>query len=378
MKSALVLLALLTVTLVLHYQEARAIGTVPAQTDDGLDPVNLVFTGYAPAWWVVQKLNGWNPTSCSEPKTLDRKSYDFTLETPDTRGQSLPCWGPKYHIRIWNMGTDPVLGEWSTGAVHHEHTACSYVLFCHHVIDSWEDAESLVRSTFLNGAATLSISNYTMGNSGFFQGFYNDGNATVIMLSHPNIYPVTFVESGLRPETTWTVTLNGETSSSSSTKISFYLPNGTYQYSINSPPGYDVSRSAASLTVQGNAVEQSVIFTETRYIVSFTQTGLPKGTNWSVTFDGATSSSTTSSIMFSESGGTHSYSIGSVPGYRADSSSGRVDVSSDQSITVRFTSTQTLASVAGQPMVLLFLSVALTAWAVVFGAAVLVTRRKRR
>jgi len=47
------------------------------------------------------------------------------------------------------------------------------------------------------------------------------------------IYTVTFTESGLPPETSWSVTLNGTTKSS--TTIIFTMPNGEYNYSVASP-----------------------------------------------------------------------------------------------------------------------------------------------
>ena len=106
------ILALLFIPVIVYYP-VHALPVIPSQTDDRLDPINLVFTGYAPASWVAQNLQGWNTSPCSEPKIIDGQTYDVNMETPDTRGQVPPCWGPRYHIRIWDMGDDPVLGRWS-------------------------------------------------------------------------------------------------------------------------------------------------------------------------------------------------------------------------------------------------------------------------
>jgi DNA-binding beta-propeller fold protein YncE len=62
------------------------------------------------------------------------------------------------------------------------------------------------------------------------------------------------------------------------------------------------------------------------YDVTFTETGLPLGTYWSVTLNGRTLNSSTSAITFPEPNGTFAYSIGSVIGYAATPSSGYVAV----------------------------------------------------
>src|SRR2546421_8963194 len=49
-------------------QEA-AISSIPITTDDNLDPITLVFTGYAPSWWVASNIADWSDSAyCSGPK----------------------------------------------------------------------------------------------------------------------------------------------------------------------------------------------------------------------------------------------------------------------------------------------------------------------
>jgi hypothetical protein len=64
------------------------------------------------------------------------------------------------------------------------------------------------------------------------------------------------------------------------------------------------------------------------YSVSFTQSGLPSGTSWSVTFDSQTQSSTSDSIIFSVPNGVYTFSITPPDGYMASPSSGTVTVNS--------------------------------------------------
>ncbi len=151
-------------------------------------------------------------------------------------------------------------------------------------------------------------------------------------------YTVSFTESGLPAGTTWNVTLNSVKHQAVSTMISFIAPNGTYTYALGIVPGYTPSPASGSLTVNGAAVNQPIVFTLATYTVNFSETGLPTGTSWSVTLNGGKLSSTSSSILFSETNGTYSYSVGSVPGYTASPSSGQVKVNGS-SITVQVTFT---------------------------------------
>lgn len=62
------------------------------------------------------------------------------------------------------------------------------------------------------------------------------------------------------------------------------------------------------------------------YPVTFSESGLPANTNWSVTLNGATSSSSGAAIQFAEFDGNYSFSIGTLPGYTASPQSGSVNV----------------------------------------------------
>src|SRR5207244_13365568 len=64
-------------------QEA-AISSIPITTDDHLDPITLVFTGYAPSWWVASKITDWRASAdCSGPRTVKGKAYNCTQEHPN-------------------------------------------------------------------------------------------------------------------------------------------------------------------------------------------------------------------------------------------------------------------------------------------------------
>ena len=273
--------------------------SVPIQTDDGLDPVNLIFTGYAPSWWIVANIAGWSDSAyCSGPKTLNDREYNYTLEHPDLNG--IPCYGPRDHVRLWDMGYSPVFGEWSIGSAHHERTVCNPR--CHHMVDSWERAEADVRSSFLGGQATLSVSNYSLANQRYYQGVFNHGNATLVQLKPPPTqYPVVFNENGLGNQTSWSVTLNGTTHTSQRPDIVFEEPNGTYLFTVNTPPGFNVSPSQGTVMVDGRGTSQSIRF-RIPWITS-TATVDSTGRTISIEFTG-NATVVTSTVHLSTSGST--------------------------------------------------------------------------
>ncbi|MEM0138982.1 MAG: hypothetical protein QW100_04615, partial [Thermoplasmatales archaeon] len=142
-------------------------------------------------------------------------------------------------------------------------------------------------------------------------------------------YSVTFSETGLPSGSTWYVNItNGPYSGAiTGTSYSFSLPNGTYSYTIvTTDKTYEPSTSSGSFTVNGASVFESVTFSEVKYTVTFTESGLPSGTIWSVTLNGSTLTSSSSSVTFSEPNGTYSYVTGSASGYTASPSSGSIKV----------------------------------------------------
>jgi hypothetical protein len=54
---------------------------------------------------------------------------------------------------------------------------------------------------------------------------------------------------------------------------------------------------------------------DSQYLVTFTESGLPSGTNWSITMSDETQNSTNVSIVFTEPDGQYAFMVGSVVGY---------------------------------------------------------------
>ena len=137
--------------------------------------------------------------------------------------------------------------------------------------------------------------------------------------SNVQTYTVTFTETGLPSGTSWSVTLNGTSESSTSGTITFSLPNGTYSYTVSSVSGYSVSPSSGSITVSGKNFNQAITFTPTttsvsKYTVTFTETGLPSGTTWYVNVTGGNDySSSNRTISFYSTNGTFTYVLSRPP-----------------------------------------------------------------
>jgi YVTN family beta-propeller protein len=155
-------------------------------------------------------------------------------------------------------------------------------------------------------------------------------------------YAVTFDESGLPSDTSWTVSLEGTPLSSSTSSIHFEEVDGAYSFSVGAVSGYTAAPPSGMVTVSGAPVTKDIVFTSTastpiKYPISFTETGLPSGTSWSVTLAG-TLLSGTATLSTTDVNGSYPYSVTAVPGYTANPSSGTVTVAgAGQSVSITFT-----------------------------------------
>jgi DNA-binding beta-propeller fold protein YncE len=186
--------------------------------------------------------------------------------------------------------------------------------------------------SILNG--TAAIANVSVGvepgyeavSSGNGQVYVpNKGSGNVSIISEA--YPVTFSESGLPPGTEWWVNVSGGASNHSVTN-SLSIEEGYGQYDYTTAAANDsYSGSGGSFSVNDSGISEAVSFIEVPFAVIFQETGLPSGTNWSVTIGANTGNSTTSSISIPVYDGTYTYALGRVDGYSTSNFSGVVTVS---------------------------------------------------
>ena len=217
---------------------------------------------------------------------------------------------------------------------------------------TWSLNNSLGKLNTSSGPQVLFTANSTVGLVNLTVTAHLNGktatNSSTITIKKasppPSTYAVTFSESGLPSGTSWSVTLNGSVKSGTGS-IVFTEPNGSYSFNVGVVSGYTASPISGSFTVSGVAVSKAITFTALppgEYSLTFSATGLPTGTNWSVTVGTTTHTSTGNTISFNEVNGTYSYTVGVVTGYTATPSSGSVTVNgAAKTVSIAFAKTST-------------------------------------
>ncbi|MCI4317604.1 MAG: hypothetical protein L3J96_03620, partial [Thermoplasmata archaeon] len=158
-------------------------------------------------------------------------------------------------------------------------------------------------------------------------------------------YPVTFQESGLPNGTTRSVTFGGLPNSSKTTDIGFSVGNGSASFSVGAVTGFTVNRSSGSVDVLGAPVVVDLGFSASASIgqADFSETGLPQGTGWNVTYNGVQQGSTTPEIDFAVPAGSHGFTVPDSGSYVPSPASGNLGV------TAGGTSDQLIQFAGGSP-----------------------------
>jgi len=141
-------------------------------------------------------------------------------------------------------------------------------------------------------------------------------------------YPVTFTETGLPTGTSWSVTYGGSPASSTTATIAFSVESGSYPFTVNLA-GYIADPASGTVTVNGAAAAQSVAFTAGTagmFRLTFTESGLPSGTTWSITSGGVLNTSSTSTVGFTVASGTYTFTVGVLSNYTSAPSTGSLTI----------------------------------------------------
>lgn len=152
-------------------------------------------------------------------------------------------------------------------------------------------------------------------------------------------YGIEFREAGLPSGSTWNVTLNGISMISNTTALTFFMPNGSYEYSIATAlTNYEPENAGGSIFVHGSAQIVYVNFTDpspqqntlqgafspaagnasSDPVLEIRESGIAFGSmvsQWKVTVDGVSYSSSSSSISINVNSGTLSYRVDQISGY---------------------------------------------------------------
>jgi hypothetical protein len=169
-----------------------------------------------------------------------------------------------------------------------------------------------------------------------------NGTGVLVMIAFtPNPLVIEFNETGLAPNTNWSVevlatTLLEASAFNNTTSLNVSVPNGTYVWLVQ-PEGYYTASPATGLVVVAGAnVTINVTFVPAVGVhgVEFVRTALlvpgdgsfPSGQNWTVTLGSQTVTSDAPVIVFLVPDGTYNFSITVPTGYKAAPSAGVVTV----------------------------------------------------
>lgn len=192
---------------------------------------------------------------------------------------------------------------------------------------SLSSTTSTITTYLVNGTYdyTVATTNKTFSSSG--GNFVVSGTSVPVAISFEAVnYSVTFTETGLAKGVDWSVTMNGLTNTSDTNSLTFEFVNGTYAYSVNQVLDYKSSVSNGFVTISGAAKAIAISYTSLNYTVTFTDSGLPAGTSWSVVFNGVKNTSTSSTMSFTAPNGTYAYSVSNLTEYYTADYSGTVKI----------------------------------------------------
>ncbi len=143
-------------------------------------------------------------------------------------------------------------------------------------------------------------------------------------------YSVCFKANGVPSGKNWSLTVNDSTGmvwavSSQNLTVCRDLSNGTYSYAVGPIAGYNITNSSGAFMVDGTGLQKHVAFTGARYSVTYTESGLPIDTNWTVTFNETPrASANTSHVFWAANNASYPYSIPDVGVYNSTPSSGSI------------------------------------------------------
>ncbi len=160
-------------------------------------------------------------------------------------------------------------------------------------------------------------------------------------------YTLSFRESGLSPGTRWDVTVEGglytnNANSSTGSSITFAVPNGTYTYAPGKVSGYSTPPSG-DVRIDGSNGTVTLNYSTpgpggaTYYPVTFTASGLPASTNWSVDLNATLSgSSTNASLTIDAQDGSYAWLAHAAVNGTTVNTSGSLTVTGWENVSVSF------------------------------------------
>jgi len=169
-------------------------------------------------------------------------------------------------------------------------------------------------------------------------------NETINIQYARSTFKYTWNESGLNGQT-WGVKVNGTSYTTTSSSLTETFASGsTYSWSVINPSGYSGSPASGTFSKSGST---SITFSQSSsgsstFKYTWSESGLPSGTQWGVKVNGTSYTTTGSSLSETfASGKTYSWSVINPSGYSGSSASGTFSNSGSTSITFTYSYTFT-------------------------------------
>ncbi|EQB68320.1 MAG: hypothetical protein AMDU5_GPLC00014G0127 [Thermoplasmatales archaeon Gpl] len=179
-----------------------------------------------------------------------------------------------------------------------------------YVMNSGSDTVSVI-----NGSSNKVFKNITVGSNPDGAAFDSSNgyvyvtnylSGSISILSTFNEYSVTFKESGLPPESTWTLAFNNAEYTLTNTSYTFHVTNGSYTYNISTTDKI-YHADGGSFKVNGSPVSENITFSKVLSTLTFTESNLPAGSRWILTFNNVKYTLTNTSYTFHLTNGSYSY-----------------------------------------------------------------------
>jgi hypothetical protein len=144
-----------------------------------------------------------------------------------------------------------------------------------------------------------------------------------------SFYRLTLHETGLPPGSNWSALVNGSLLYGTTANLSEGLPPGTYNFGVDSPPGWTVTPEAGSIVVGpgwSGLAEVTFAGPVERSNVTFFGIGLPSNLTWSAVVNGHRASAGVSGLMLQLANGSYPFEVDAPAGWVASPSNGTVVV----------------------------------------------------
>jgi hypothetical protein len=175
------------------------------------------------------------------------------------------------------------------------------------------------------GYLAISIPGWHAHNASY--GFSVNGPGDVLNLSFYLVtYRVAWVESGLGPNLTWTVDLDGSPIYNNASWVTIRLPNGTYYFRVPNEQSFIPQLRDGHFTVNGTNVTFATPFVVASSEIVFSITGGPSGAPWGVRVGNLNLTTDSSTLTLSEPNGSYTFDVRAPSGYYAIPSHGTLSI----------------------------------------------------